>query len=171
MTVSALSGDRSGAGYVEMLKRFLDGGVHAVRLYSKPINWWMDSVGKGEVIFGGNAVRLQDGRYRISATGLPNNRLIARSGDFLSASGSISQIVRNVFSDSNGTANIDVFDEIPLGVVADGRIGVSDTGVFRVLEMPRAVQPLEGNWMYTFEFREVFEDEAGGFLEVDPWND
>ena len=38
LRISALSAGRQGAGYVEALKRLLRGGVHAVRLYSLPIN-------------------------------------------------------------------------------------------------------------------------------------
>lgn len=42
LQVSALANGRMGAGYSEMLKSLLEGGIHAVRLQSTPINWWLD---------------------------------------------------------------------------------------------------------------------------------
>lgn len=42
--VSALAAGRMGAGYSEMLKQFLAGGIHAVRLRSSPINWYLDEL-------------------------------------------------------------------------------------------------------------------------------
>lgn len=42
LSVSALAKNRSGAGFSEMLKRHLDGGVNLVRLNSSPINWHLD---------------------------------------------------------------------------------------------------------------------------------
>lgn len=44
LNVSALAKSRSGAGYSEMLKRLLDGGLNAVRLNSYPVNWWLDAM-------------------------------------------------------------------------------------------------------------------------------
>lgn len=42
--VSALARGRMGAGYSEMLKQMLEGGIHAVRLKSSPINWYLDEI-------------------------------------------------------------------------------------------------------------------------------
>jgi len=39
LVVSALSAGKNGAGYCEVLKRYLSGGIHYVRLNSRPINW------------------------------------------------------------------------------------------------------------------------------------
>lgn len=44
LQVSALANGRMGAGYCEMLKQLLDGGIHAVRLKSSPINWHLDEI-------------------------------------------------------------------------------------------------------------------------------
>lgn len=44
LEVSALAAGRRGAGYCEMLKELLDGGIHAVRLLSSPINWHLDDM-------------------------------------------------------------------------------------------------------------------------------
>lgn len=169
LTVSALALDRAGAGYVEILKRFLDGGVHAVRLYSQPINWWLDAEERGLLQFTGNIVAAGDG-VRVDATGLPPAQLVARAGDFVTIGGKPSQVIKNVISSESGTATIMLFDKLPINTDATGIIGGSDTGVFRPTSIPRATQPVEGNWAYTWQFREIFEDEAGGFTEVDPWS-
>lgn len=42
LEVSALSAGRMGAGYCEVLKDLLAGGINAVRLRSSPINWHLD---------------------------------------------------------------------------------------------------------------------------------
>lgn len=113
----------------------------------------------------------------ITVTGLPANTLIARPGEFLTVfedendtTGITVMIVAPATSDSSGEAEIRLF-ESP-GAFTDARvnIGESDTAVFRpVGSYPRAVQPVSGGWSYTWEFREVFADEVGGFVEVDPW--
>lgn len=202
---SSLSLNRSGAGYVEMLKRYLDGGIHAVRLYSYPINWWLDSQllqserqselatweeGVDEVdwesesdpvqwytgtVITGDVLGSSGSRY-IQCSGLPANQLIARPGDFVTAYegfdpnlGQTSQLIREAVSDGSGNATLYLFDDIDLMTAARVNIGTSSTGVFRVEEMPRAVQPLNSNWGYTWSFREIFSDEVGGFTEVNPW--
>lgn len=43
LNVSALARGRSGAGYMEVLKRLLAGGENLVRLNSYPVNWWLDT--------------------------------------------------------------------------------------------------------------------------------
>ena len=43
VAISALSLNRSGAGYSEMLSQYLDGGANLVRLTSYPINWHLDA--------------------------------------------------------------------------------------------------------------------------------
>ncbi|AGT07908.1 hypothetical protein [Paracoccus aminophilus] len=51
LQVSALARGRMGAGYSEMLKQLLEGGIHAVRLQSTPINWWLDEQARQELGF------------------------------------------------------------------------------------------------------------------------
>jgi hypothetical protein len=83
--------------------------------------------------------------------------------------GTTVQITQPVYSDDSGVAIVPVFETVPdqsnIYLIA----GASDTGVFRPVSYPRAVQPYSGNWTYDWEFREVFGDEVGGFTEVNPW--
>ena len=57
----------------------------------------------------------------------------------------------------------------PLPFSGRVNIGTVVSAVFEVTEMPSPRQPVRGNWFYTWKFREVFEDEVGGFVELDPW--
>lgn len=109
-------------------------------------------------------------------SGLPPRRLVARPGEFITffsgnsdTTGATVQIAAPAMSDEEGNAVIRLF-ESP-GEFENVRInlGVCDTGVFRPVRYPRAVQPVSGDWVYTWEFREVFEDETDGFEEIDPW--
>ena len=110
VNVSALARTRSGAGYSEMLARFLDGGANLVRLSSYPINWHLDAardkgllssteiewLNSGDPLAwttGGQPLLWFDGTVlsgvvsgnEITVSGLPANMLVARPGDFLRA--------------------------------------------------------------------------------------
>lgn len=206
LNVSALSLNRSGAGYSEVLKRLLDGGVNAVRLNSYPVNWWLDaqtldperqsqllewtsssqpldwessdlplSWYSGKVIFG--TITSSGGYQTIAVTDLPPNTIVARPAEYVTVyenggdlTGATAQVLREARSDANGNATIFLLDNLPAWGTVRVNVGASATGAFRPIEMPRAIQPLSGNWNYTWKFREVFADEVGGFTEVDPWN-
>lgn len=206
--ISALSAGRSGAGYCEMLKRYLAGGVHAVRLRSPSINWHLDQIQRaallnstplrwtmppesigwisgnadlhwfdGVVVRGGPSAPDPGGAWHIlSLTGLPPNRLIVRAGDYLrayvvdnEAVSQVAQVVTDARSREDGTASVRIFSAITL---PDARINLAgqDEAVFQVEgDLPRSVQPLGSNWSYTWNLREVFADEVGGFVEINPW--
>jgi hypothetical protein len=112
LSVSAGGGDATGAGYSEVLKRLLQGGVNAVRLYSYPINRYADERGNlssrnsvpivwtsGDVTMewtsGGvemvwlsgaqlfGTTGTDDGWPSVTVTGLPSNTLVARPGEFV----------------------------------------------------------------------------------------
>lgn len=202
LDVSALSRGRSGAGYMEMLKRHLAGGIHAVRLYSYPVNWHLDALDdtwrQSEPIdwtsggaalswtSGGSALSWYsgtvltgttgtdgDGWPIVTVSGLPVNKLVARPGEFVTAfddrTEHRAQVTAEARSDGSGQAVIRLFDALPALTDARVNIGTSDTGVFRAVQLPRAAQPLAANWTYSWQFREIFADEVGGFEEVDPW--
>lgn len=205
LEVSALfSPDRSGAGYCEMLKQLLAGGIHAVRLQSGPVNWWMDEIRRrgsdqnsapiewrsagqpirwqsagqvvtwvsGAVILGGIPRADGGGWGLLSVTGLPRNATVARPGDFIRINDvadasrfEVARVLRPAVTNSQGAVELKL-DRVP--TIARGRVNMAgqDEGVFQVDgALPRAVQPLSGDWSYTWNFREVFADEVGGFNE------
>lgn len=193
LDVSALSLDRNGAGYVEAMKRLLDGGVHLVRLHSTPIIWHLDDraenvvrtkpiswiVPPGDIDWttppadiawwtGPGVTRgqaLSDNRVRV--TGLPVNAPVARPGEFVTMNGVTAMVMRPAISDGDGVAIL--YLDLPLSGSAVIEIGSRETAVFEADAMPRAVQPVGQNWSYQWSFREVFEDERGPFTEIDPW--
>ncbi|WP_226559630.1 hypothetical protein [Salipiger thiooxidans] len=204
MDVSGVSRNRMGAGYMESLKVFLQGGLHLVRLYSMPISLitrhsiedrqslsleWssedgdLDWSASGTELFWYSGTPLTGttgtdaaGFATVTVEGLPPNALVARPSEFLTifanaddAVGVTVRIVTAAVSDASGVAVVRVF-ESP-GAFADARVnlGTCDTAVFRPVDMPTPPQMLATDWTYTWEFREVFADEVGGFVEVDPW--
>lgn len=205
LDVSALALGEMGAGYMEALKRHLE-GVHAVRLRSYPINWrlspgpdlsllqsqrlaWSSGGDPLEWTAGGFPLTWFTGAVLIGTTGaaggwpiitvsgLPPLTLIARPGEFLTAfadmaddDGFTAQITAPATSDAAGVAVIRLIDALP--ALSDVRVNlsVSQTAVFRPVTYPRAMQPLEGDWTYSWQFRQIFADEVGGFEELDPWS-
>lgn len=202
--VSAQSSNRTGAGYVVMLKRLLDGGVNLVRLTSYPLARFLDTADQnalrqsvhldwtsGGIDLGWTTPPTEllwydgtiltgvigtSGIYDIvTVSGLPPRTLVARPGEYLTAFadeddviGSTVQVLAPAWSYNDGTAVIRLFSPLAYG----GRIniGVKDTAVFRVVgALPRAVQPVRGDWSYTWQFEEVFSDEVGGFTERTGW--
>ncbi|MDF3606131.1 hypothetical protein PE067_08320 [Paracoccus sp. DMF-8] len=209
VVVSALANGRMGAGFCEMLKQLLEGGIHAVRLQSSPINWWLDEVDRSGAALngdplawrtGGNPLAWQAGAgpNRLlfftgsvitggvpSASGMwgllpitnaPANTLVARPGDFIRIHNladvsitEVARVVRPAVTDGSGAVTLRL-DRVP--TISGGRVNLAgqDEGVFRVDgALPRAVQPVTGDWSYTWSFREVFADEVGGFTERSPW--
>ena len=198
LEVSSLARGRSGAGYSEALKRLLQGGVNAVRLHSYPINWYLDALrndfqsaplswttngddlgweanGSELLWFTGPALQgtvgTEGGWDVVTVTGAPANTLLVRPGDFVRIYGAevgVAQVVTEARSDANGDATIRLFEPLP----NDGTLSLGDREsiVARPESIPRAVQPVSGNWTYEWQFREIFADEVGGFEEVDPWN-
>lgn len=120
-----------------------------------------------------------DGFDVVSITGAPANTRIALPGQFLTlfadvddVTGETVMVMTEAITDGDGAADIRIFgDELTQSYTsARVNIGTRDTGVFLpVGELPRAVQPVSGGWSYKWSFREVFADEVGGFVEVDPW--
>lgn len=112
VNVSALSKNRSGAGYSEMLIRYLDGGANLVRLNSAPVNWhldhellaglrssqrvlwtesgdplaWQDS-GDPLIWFEGRILPGVVAGSQITVSGLPAKTLICRPGDLVEVFG------------------------------------------------------------------------------------
>lgn len=194
-------------GYMEMLKRFLE-GVHLVRLHSYPIAWHLD---RPERVVARGDVFTDMGRTYVRVYGLKPDTQVCRPADFITLflpsgqdnvfgelawqngdnplawntggsepdpltwfystpyGGTPVQVTQPARSDSDGTAIIPVYENVADHSQVYLVFGASATGAFRPVAYPRAVQPNEGSWSYDWEFREVFADEVGGFVEVDPW--
>ncbi|WP_406870449.1 hypothetical protein ABEB22_12550 [Thioclava sp. 'Guangxiensis'] len=201
LEVSSLARGANGAGYMEMLKRFIDGGVNLIRLESRPVNWWADAQieasgrqsrevqwrsGSEDVSWdqdGSDVIWIDgtllsgtagsDGTFpTLTVSGLTPNRRAARPGEFvtLKSGGTVQtgQVVTEAFANAQGVAVLRIFEALTgSGIV---NIGVSESAVFEATTIPRAVQPLNVDWSYSWQFAQVFEDEVDGFEEVDPWN-
>ncbi|WP_151720784.1 hypothetical protein [Gemmobacter serpentinus] len=208
LQVSALGNGANGAGFCEILKDMLDGGIHAVRLRSSPINWhrhyrpavntlnstsltWRTGSDPLAWQASGQPLRWYDGRmvtasgasspqgmwHGLTLSGLPVGTLVARPGDYIRAYemsdpavSQMARVVRPATTDAAGAVTLRLDRAI---TISNARVNLAeqDEGAFRVEGgLPRAVQPLSGDWSYTWSFREVFADEVGGFVERDPWN-
>lgn len=134
-----------------------------------PLNWVDGRVIYGEAIVdaaGFPALAIENG---------PPNFIIARPADLVTLfspptaiTGSTVRVMTEAKTDATGSAVIRLMSALS----GSGRvnIGVSESGVFEAVSIPRSAQPLTGDWLYQWEFREVFADEVeGGFVEVDPW--
>lgn len=191
-----------GSGYMEALWRFMDGGVHLVRLASCRIPWGMvdisdDDRGGGgplgwsippedlgwiepidEIIWVTGAVlpstySLIEGVPTLTVTGLPPNALVAIPGEFLTifaddGAQETIMIANPVHSNASGTVVIRLTN-VPT-ISGSVSIGTREVGVFRLASnwpRPKRGGGLQEN--YTLDFREVFEDETNGFVEVNPW--
>lgn len=110
---SRLTCNSAGAGYCEMLKEFLLGGIHAVRLSSGPVNWdrysrrrdyiqgseLLEWLANDNPLFwraGGNQMHWyvgyvvtggtptqDEGFWHLPVSGLPPNVLVTRPGEFV----------------------------------------------------------------------------------------
>jgi hypothetical protein len=192
------------AGYMEMLKRYLE-GVNLVRLFSYPISWHFD---RPEQVVRRGRVYNDLGKTYVEVFGTAPDSEVLRPADFLTLylpgsgtlntnpldwltsgapldwktmtdpffwvsgsayAGTTVQATQPVISDGTGRAIVPVFETVPDTADVYLVFGAADTGAFRPMEYPRAVQPHLGNWTYEWDFREVFADEVGGFSEVNPW--
>lgn len=196
--------DGMAAGYMESLKLLLEGGIHAVRLSSQPINWHLDATREagtrdssivtwedtGDAVTwenGGSPLTWYSGTWLtgttgtdaagfaiITVTGLPPNRLVARPSEFVrlftTSDGVVARVLAPAFSDASGVAVIRLHSALPAVTDVRVNLGAQDSGVFRPDSLPRAAQPVSGDWTYRWELYEIFADEVdGGFTEVAPW--
>lgn len=213
LEVSALANGRMGAGYCEMLKELLEGGIHAVRLLSSPINWYLDELDRRQLIPTGGPLEFRAGsgpaplawqagsgpnplrfftssvatagsveffgagHARMWVTGLPPNTMVGRPGDFIrihdiaeASTFESLRLLRPAMTNSSGAVQLSLATR---PTITGGRVvmAAQDEAVFRVDgALPRAVQPVTGDWRYSWSFREVFADEVGGFTErVSTW--
>lgn len=197
--VPGINKDQSGAGYVENLKRLLAGGEHLVRVPWRSAIWFLADRPPGlvtqrllftsgevdleftsggvDLLFGTGvnmigAPATDDGWDAITVTGLPPNTIVARPSDTIEVRDETTEELRTVLalarSDGSGEAVIRILGG-PITLTGHVSIGTEEQVLLEALGMPRAVQPLDGDWSYTWNFREVFADEYGSLTELNPW--
>jgi len=197
--VSGVGVNQVGAGYNEVLKRLLKGGENLVRLKSYRINTsgapsysaisddlvWTDNGNDLDWTHGTDQMRwfsgvpvdatptTSRGLNAISLSGLPPDTVIIQPGQFIQlitddGSKQTLSAVDTAKTDGSGIAIVMVV-ETPIGA-GRAKVNVSDEAVFEADEMPSALTPVQGDWIYRWNFTQVFEDETDGFEELDPWN-
>jgi hypothetical protein len=108
----------------------------------------------------------------LTVSGLPPNRIVVRPHERVSITDGTdtetARALRVTSSNGSGEAVIRLSEAM---TIAEGKveIGGPESIVFEAMDLPQAVQPYRGDWAYTWQFREVFAAEVGGFTEVDPW--
>jgi len=114
----------------------------------------------------------------ITVSGLPPDSLVAKPSEFIAifadesdTVGATYRVLSPAYSNASGVAVIRLHEDP--GILSGVRVNLraQETAVFRPVTIPSSIQPAAGNWSYSWEFREVFEDEVGpgGFVEVNPW--
>lgn len=138
---------------------------------TSPLQWFTR-----EPVIGGTP-GTSGGYNTLPLTGLPSNTLIARPADYIRVyaigdanTSEIARVLAPCVSNGAGAATLRL--DRPITIVG-GRVNLAaqDEAVFVVdADLPRAVQPVSGDWIYSWAFREVFADEVGGFVEKgNPW--
>lgn len=197
--VSGIGLDAAGAGYIEVLKELMAGGEHLTRMNTAAPIWhlarselkvsildwtdsgsemlWSDSGAALDWLDGGHpgTPTTDDGWPAITVTGLPPDQIVARPserivvyiGDSQTAPLEYARVLAVARSNASGVATI----RLMTAISAAGLVGIGQTEsiVFEALDMPRAVQPVAQNWVYTWNFREVFLDEYTAWTELNPW--
>lgn len=106
--------------------------------------------------------------------GLPPSRIVARPSEVIKVFGSSAiesaYVMTVARSDADGVATIRTDRATAFTQTGLVSIGEAESIVFEAQGTPRAVQGMSGNFSFTWDFREVFEDEyPGGWTEIDPW--
>lgn len=175
LEVSALAGDRDGAGMSESLKRLLDGGLNLVRVTIPPVNWFRDTPGSAFDAGGAGwvaTVTTLHGFDAVRLTGRIPGAVVCRAYDLIGSyvSGTLASTARavaTVKAGVDGVAVIPLHSALPAGVI---RIGEAETMVARATQMPESSQPLSSDWVLPWRFEEMLAGEyPGDAAEVNPW--
>ena len=133
------------------------------------LTWFTGTVASG-------AITTVNGLPAITVTGLPPNTLVGLPGEPVTVWASMGSLdyataqaralLRRVTSDANGIATA-VIDR---AVTNSGRVDLGfETAAFEANGLPRTMRTVGQQWVYDWDFTEVFPDEVGGFNERNPW--
>jgi len=191
--VQGIGADLASAGYVEMLKRFVQGGVHLVRVNIQSAQWYLAGPNRKTSVLTWtippaplawdallwstglplSGIPQMDGTWNaIRVEGFPPNVTAAYPSERISVTnGTLTEYSTVQTMAKSGPAGLALI-RITSALTLTGLVSIGDTEsvVFELMEMPRSMQPFSGNWSYSFGFREVFASETDGFVEVNPWS-
>lgn len=199
ITAQGIGPDRAGAGWLDMLKRELRGGVNLVRVDlaspvwhlavnplnglrgSVPLVWsagasaldWTAAAAPLSWTTGAQIAGVTAADNSLTCTGLPPSRVVAYPSELVRVidGDGVAHFARVVgIAKSDATGTARVFLDAPLPS-GDVVIGFKESLVFEIpgINDVRAAQPVGQNWSFTLDLRQVFEDETDGFTEVNPW--
>lgn len=199
--VSALSLGASGSGYMAELIEQLDGGRHLIRINARSSIWYLRdaartyantligwTAGSSELLWTDGVLDMSyiDGMYPLygvpgssagrpilTVSGFPPNVVVCRPSERLAVTDGDAteqaRVVNIARSNGAGVAVLQLASAITIsGLVS---LGVRESIVCAAVDIPRAVQPMRGDWSYTWRLREVFAAETGAWVEVDPWQE
>lgn len=195
-TVHGIRAD--GAGYLDMLKDQIEGGVHYVRVACMPAIWFFGRYGKhlapdyvewssgdatllwssaGDSVAWADELLWQaepamDGAwFAITATGLPPSTKIVGPGEFIEVTDGIATARAKVMTVARSDSSGTAIIRIDRAIAVTGplRVGTPESIVFEVVTIPRAVQGMSGQYNFDMAFREVLPAEYADLEEVDPW--
>lgn len=176
VSVSALAGDRDGAGMAESLLELMAGRVHLARMNTLPVNWIRDSRAAPFSLTGpanAGTVTTSGGFDAIQLTGQVPGAIVCRAFDVVgSYSGgtlqSTARAVRTVRANVSGVAVIPLHSALPAGIIW---VGAPESRVWAMDGHSGGAQGVGADWSYSFALREVLTAEIpAGATEVDPWS-
>jgi hypothetical protein len=117
----------------------------------------------------------ENGWHGLQVSGFPPSTIIARPSQQVAVrfQGAVetAYAMTVVRSDANGDALIRTDRASAFSVTGVVSIGEPEVITFEAVDVPRAVQGLSGDFIYQWDFREVFEDEyPDGWTLVTPWD-
>lgn len=114
------------------------------------------------------------GWHGLQVSGLPPSTIVARPSQLVTVrAGGAAETAYSLDvarSDTNGDALIRTDKPEAFSISGVVSIGEAEVITFEAVDVPRAVQGLDGDFIYQWDFREVFEDEyPDGWTLVSPW--
>lgn len=171
LEISGLNAGRMAGGYMEMLGRLLLGGAHGVRLSSWSPNWALDQIPRGGHDFLSIALTAtatsSSGLAAWRIAGVPPGFPLMKPGERFRVGGALYQAVNRVVANASGVA----IARVLTATSGSGALTLraQETAVFRPESIPTAPQTPGADFIFRWSFREVFADEVGGFVDIDPW--